>query len=119
MFMDLYKFNRLVMHLNSFSMDLGRDSWPSYVKPVRTRKSPKSEHPNLEKDTLLGLEVRGKCFVTSALFLLVPKKLCSTLGSFYPACTATPLLVHARSYLIPKGLQPTRVLMHTLIGPVT
>ena len=26
MFMDLYKFSRLVMHLNSFSMDLGRES---------------------------------------------------------------------------------------------
>ena len=26
MFMDLYKFSRLVMHLNSFSMDLGHDN---------------------------------------------------------------------------------------------
>ena len=25
MFMELYKFSRLVMHLNSCSMDLGRD----------------------------------------------------------------------------------------------
>ena len=28
MFMELYKFSRLVMHLNSCSMDLGRDSSP-------------------------------------------------------------------------------------------
>ena len=26
MFMELYKFSKLVMHLNSCSMDLGRDS---------------------------------------------------------------------------------------------
>ena len=26
MFIELYKFNKLVMHLNSCSMDLGRDS---------------------------------------------------------------------------------------------
>ena len=57
----------------------------------------------------------GKYLVTGVPFLLAPKKLCSTPGSFYPACIAsmikplgkaTPLLVHARSYPIPKGLQP-------------
>ena len=61
----------------------------------------------------MGLEVRGNGFVTGAPFLLAPKKLCSTLGTFYPACIAsvikslgkaTLLLIHARSYLIPKGL---------------
>ena len=61
----------------------------------------------------MGLEVRGKCFVTGAPFLLAPKKLCSTPSTFYPACIAsvikslgkaTLLLIHARSYPIPKGL---------------
>ena len=27
MFMELYKFSKLVMHLNSCFMDLGRDNW--------------------------------------------------------------------------------------------
>ena len=66
-------------------------------------------------DTLIGLEIRGKCLVTSAPFLLVPKKLWPTSGSFYPISIAsmikplgkaTPLLVRARSYPILKGLQP-------------
>ena len=74
-----------------------------------------SEHPSPGKDNLIGLEVRGKCFVIGAPFLLAPKKLFSTPGSFYPVCIAsmikplgksTPLLVHARPYTIPKGLQP-------------
>ena len=82
-------------------------------EPIRTRRNLTSEHPSLGKDTLIGLEVRGKCFVTGAPFLLVPRKLCSTPGSFYPVCIAfmfiplgkaTPLLIYARSYLIPKGL---------------
>ena len=30
MFMELYKFSSLVMHLNSCSMDLGRDSVETY-----------------------------------------------------------------------------------------
>ena len=54
------------------------------------------------------------CLVKSENFLLVLKKLCTTPGSFYLACTAsmikflgkaTSLLIHARSYPIPKGLQ--------------
>ena len=57
----------------------------------------------------------GKYLVTGVPFLLVSKKLCSTLGSFYLVRTAslikplgkvTSLLIHARSYPIPKGLQP-------------
>ena len=69
----------------------------------------------LGKDTLIGLEVRGKYFAIGAPFLLAPERLCSTLGSFYPTCIApiikslgkaTPLFVHARSHPIPKGLQP-------------
>ena len=82
---------------------------------MRTRWSPKSEHPSLGKDTLIGLEVRGKCLVIGVPFFLAPKKLCPTPGSFYPVYTtsmikplekATPLLAHARPYPIPKGLQP-------------
>ena len=86
------------------------------IKPKanKDQAKPKSEHPSLGKDTLIGLEVRGKCLVIGAPFLLTLKKLCSTSGSFYPICTesmikplgkATPLLIHARSYPIPKGLQ--------------
>ena len=74
-----------------------------------------SEHPSLGKDTLIRLEVRGKCLVTGAPFFLAPKKSCFTPGSFYPTCIAfmiktlekaTPLLIHVRSYPIPKGLHP-------------
>ena len=35
MFMELYKFSRLVMHLNSCSMDLGRDTLTQVI-PVDT-----------------------------------------------------------------------------------
>ena len=84
-------------------------------EPIRTRRNLTSEHPSLGKDTLIRLEVRGKCLVIGASFLLVPKKLCSTPGSFYPVCIApmikplgktTLLLIHARPYPIPMGLQP-------------
>ena len=76
------------------------------LEPIRTRENLKSEHPSLGKDTLLGLEVRGKCLVTGAPFLLAPKKSCSNLDSFYPACTTfmikplgkvTSLNIHVRS----------------------
>ena len=96
----------------------------SSPEPIRTRQNLTSEHPSLGKDTLIGLKVREKCLVTSAPFLLALKKLCSTPGSFYPACTtsmikplgkATPLLIHARSYPISKGLQPYKGTLHTLM----
>ena len=47
MFMELYKFSKLVMYLNSCSMDLGRDTQPSnsfLVKKILYQHSQLSKH---------------------------------------------------------------------------